>query len=155
MTYTIAVCTVLDSWWCAEELSETCRVLFQKQIWGIIASRWFYYKNEAPQSVGLLWTSDQLVAWPLPDNTQHSQQRDIHARGGIRTRNPSKRGAAAPRLKPRGHPRIGQWKCMCVYCRKMCFVAIRMPLMGRTSIRFHHQDPAHDTKVKVFLLSHY
>jgi hypothetical protein len=40
---------------------------------------------------------------PLPDNTQHSQETDIHALGGIRTRNPSKRGAADPRLRPRGH----------------------------------------------------
>jgi len=30
MTYTIAVCTVKNSWWWTEELSETCRVLFQK-----------------------------------------------------------------------------------------------------------------------------
>jgi len=28
-----------------EELSETCRVLFQKQIREISASSWFYYKN--------------------------------------------------------------------------------------------------------------
>jgi len=26
----IAACTVLDSWWWTENLSETCRVLFQK-----------------------------------------------------------------------------------------------------------------------------
>jgi len=26
----IAVCTVLDSWWWTENLSETCRVLFQR-----------------------------------------------------------------------------------------------------------------------------
>jgi len=30
MTYTIAVCTVKNYWWWTEELSETCRVLFQK-----------------------------------------------------------------------------------------------------------------------------
>ena len=30
MTYTIAVCTVQNSWWRTEELSETCRSLFQK-----------------------------------------------------------------------------------------------------------------------------
>jgi len=30
MTYTIAVCTVKNSWWRTEELSETCRVLLQK-----------------------------------------------------------------------------------------------------------------------------
>jgi hypothetical protein len=34
---------------------------------------------DTPQSVGLLWTRDQLVA----DNTQHSQETDIHAPGGI------------------------------------------------------------------------
>ena len=40
---------------------------------------------------------------PLPDNTQHSQQTDIHAPSGIRTHNPSKQAAADPRLRPRGH----------------------------------------------------
>jgi len=30
MTYTIAVCIVKNSWWWTEELSETCRVSFQK-----------------------------------------------------------------------------------------------------------------------------
>jgi len=30
MTYTIAVCTVENSWWWTEELSKTCRVSFQK-----------------------------------------------------------------------------------------------------------------------------
>jgi hypothetical protein len=41
-----------------------------------------------------------LDEWParrrdlsLPDNTQHSQETDIHALGGIRTHNPSKRTA--------------------------------------------------------------
>jgi len=45
MTYTIAMCTVKISWWWAEELSETCRVSFQKQIWEISASSWFYCKK--------------------------------------------------------------------------------------------------------------
>ena len=40
---------------------------------------------------------------PLPDNTQHSLQTEIHAPGGIRNSNPSKRAAAVPRLRPRGH----------------------------------------------------
>jgi hypothetical protein len=40
---------------------------------------------------------------PLPDNTQHSQETDIHAPGGIRTRKPSKRAAADPRLRLRSH----------------------------------------------------
>jgi len=40
---------------------------------------------------------------PLPDNTQSSQQTDIHASGGIRTRNLSKRSAAVLRLRQRNH----------------------------------------------------
>jgi hypothetical protein len=40
---------------------------------------------------------------PVPDNTQHSQQTDTHAPGGIRTRNPYKAAAENPRLRPRGH----------------------------------------------------
>ena len=40
---------------------------------------------------------------PLHDNTQQSQQTDIHAPGGIRTHNLSRRAAADPRLRPRGH----------------------------------------------------
>jgi hypothetical protein len=38
-----------------------------------------------------------------PYNTQHSQERDIDASGGIRTRNPSKRAAADLRLRPHSH----------------------------------------------------
>ena len=40
---------------------------------------------------------------PLPDFTQHPQEPDIHAPGRIRTRNPRKRAAADPRLRPCGH----------------------------------------------------
>ena len=36
-------------------------------------------------------------------NTQHSRDANIHAPGGIRTRNPGKRAAADIRLRPRGH----------------------------------------------------
>ena len=58
--------------------------------------------NDAPQSVGLLWTSDQLVtetsAWQHTTPTT-----DIHAPAGIRTHNLSRRAAADLRLRPRGH----------------------------------------------------
>jgi hypothetical protein len=40
---------------------------------------------------------------PLRDETQQSQETDIHDPGGIRTHNPSKRAAADPRFRPRGH----------------------------------------------------
>ena len=39
---------------------------------------------------------------PLPDNTRHSQQTNIHAPGGIRTHDLSRRAAADLRLRPRG-----------------------------------------------------
>ena len=40
------VCTVSDSWWWTERLSETCRVLFQNKInLRYCASGWFYYRN--------------------------------------------------------------------------------------------------------------
>jgi hypothetical protein len=65
--------------------------------------------SDTPHSVGLLWTSDQLVAETLPDNTHHSQQTDIHAPGEIRTHSHSKQAAADPRLKPRGHWDRQRW----------------------------------------------
>jgi hypothetical protein len=40
---------------------------------------------------------------PVPDKTQHSQQTNIHATGGIRTHNLSRRAAEDLRLRPRGH----------------------------------------------------
>ena len=57
--------------------------------------------NEAPQSVGPLWTSDQLVS--ETSTWQHSKQTSIHAPGGIRTHNLSRRAAADLCLRPRGH----------------------------------------------------
>ena len=47
-------------------------------------------------------TSDQSDAVYLTTR-KHSQQTDIHARSGIRTRHPSKGAAADLRLRPRGH----------------------------------------------------
>jgi hypothetical protein len=40
---------------------------------------------------------------PLLDKTQRSQQRDMNAASGIPTYNLSKRAAALPDLRPRGH----------------------------------------------------
>jgi hypothetical protein len=59
--------------------------------------------NDAPQSVGLLWMSDQLVAERLPDNTKHSKQTNVHAPGGIQTHDRRKRGAVDLHLRLRGH----------------------------------------------------
>jgi hypothetical protein len=53
-------------------------------------------QNSTEQGIG-------LSPGPVPDNTQHSQQTDIHAPRGIRIRNPSKRSAVDTRLRPLGH----------------------------------------------------
>jgi len=46
-----------------------------------------YYTHHTPYDF-----SGQVISptqSPLPDNTQHSQEADIHALGGFRTRNPT------------------------------------------------------------------
>ena len=50
------------------------------------------------------WASGRAMSSshrPLPDNTQHSQQTDIHAPGGIRTHNLKRWAAADLHLRPR------------------------------------------------------
>jgi len=49
--------------------------------------------SDTPQSVGLLRRSDQSTQWSLPDKKQHSQETDMRATGGIRTRKHCKRAA--------------------------------------------------------------
>ena len=64
MVYVIWHITLLyvqwkNSWWWTEELSETCRVLFQKWIWEISVSGWFYHKNLSRCMV--TWTSKYYI----------------------------------------------------------------------------------------------
>jgi hypothetical protein len=63
MTCTISVCTLKNSWWWAEELSETCRVLFQNQIWKISASSWYIIRNLSRCAV--TWTSNNIHSYNL------------------------------------------------------------------------------------------
>ena len=58
--------------------------------------------NDASQSVGLPWMSDQPKA--ETSTSQHTTlNTDIHVPGGIRTHNPSKQAVVDPHFKPRGH----------------------------------------------------
>jgi len=59
--------------------------------------------SDTRHSLVLLWRVIRPKQRPLPDNTQHSQQTDICAPGGIRTSSPSKRTAVEVRLIPLGH----------------------------------------------------
>ena len=49
------------------------------------------------------WWARRSDLYLTTHNTQHSQQRDIHAPGEIRTHNLSRRAAADQRLRPCGH----------------------------------------------------
>jgi hypothetical protein len=54
--------------------------------------------SEISHPLGRPWTQRSL-----PDNTQHSQEKNVHGPIGIRPRDPSKRAAADPRRRLRGH----------------------------------------------------
>jgi hypothetical protein len=58
--------------------------------------------SDTPHSVGLLWTSDQPEAETCTQHTTLKRERHPWP-VEIRTHNPSKRVAADPRLRPRGH----------------------------------------------------
>ena len=58
--------------------------------YGILILEAFEITHDTPQSIGLPWTGVNPSQRPLPDNTQHSEQTDIHAAGGIRTHNLSR-----------------------------------------------------------------
>ena len=70
---------------------------------GLLTHEVFYIThNYASQSIGLLWTSDQLVA--KTSTWQHTILTTvIHAPGGIRTHNLSRRGATDLCFRRRGH----------------------------------------------------
>jgi hypothetical protein len=69
---------------------------------GLLFDGAFRYHSDTAHAVGLLWKSEQTLR-PLPNNTQHSQDIDIYAQGGIRNPNPKKRMDADPRLKRPDH----------------------------------------------------
>ena len=74
----------------------------QRGLWPPHSRSFSIPHNDAPQSTGLLWTSDQLVA--ETSAWQHTTLKtNIHASGGIPTRNPNMLAASDLRLSPRGH----------------------------------------------------
>ena len=59
-------------------------------------------------SLFILYPYFFILSWLLPFvlTVQHTQNTNIHAPSGIRTRNPSKPSAADPRLRPLGHCKV-------------------------------------------------
>jgi hypothetical protein len=88
------------------DFSSTCKIIIiiiiilpdsaaQCGLWPPRPRGFLITHNDASQSVGLLRTSDQLVAEPVPDNTH---QTNIHAPGGIGTKDRSRQAAVNLRL---------------------------------------------------------
>jgi hypothetical protein len=70
--------------------------------WFPLAFRMIVFRH----TVGLLWTSNQPVAETSTYTGQHNietQETNIHALSGIRTRDPSNQAAADLRINPRGY----------------------------------------------------
>jgi hypothetical protein len=69
---------------------------------GLLINRASRSHSDTPHSVVLLWTSDQPDA--EVSTWQHTTlTTDTHVFGGIQNHSPSKRAAADPRLRRRGH----------------------------------------------------
>jgi hypothetical protein len=79
----------------------SCDAAAQSGLWPP-HSRGFYITLDTPQSVGLLWTSNQLVA-ETPTCQHTTLTTDIHDPGESRIHDFSMRAAADLRLRPRGH----------------------------------------------------
>jgi hypothetical protein len=71
----------------------------QRGLWPSHSRGFVITHNDAPQSVGLLWTSDQLVA----ETSTWQYTTNIHVLGGIRTHDRSRRAAVDLHLRPSSH----------------------------------------------------
>jgi hypothetical protein len=93
----------------------------QRGLWPPCSRGFLITHNDAPQSVGLLRTSDQLVA--ETSTWQHTQQTNVHAPGGIRTHYRSRRAAVDLRLRPRGR---WDWQCSVQYTLLLLYLVLVM-----------------------------
>jgi hypothetical protein len=66
---------------------------------------------------------------PLPGNTHHTHKANIHAQGGIRTRNPSKRTTADPVLRPRFLGGYKQFRCITLFLKVVCIEIVPESLL--------------------------
>ena len=68
-----------------------------------------------------------LTHGPIPDNLQHLQEKDNHAVGGIRSRNPDKRVAADLRIRraPAGMQYNEEFKLMLYLCLLLLLFGVR------------------------------
>ena len=87
------------------------------------------HDNTRTHHIQLNSSSGRVISpTPRPDNTQHSQETDILAHGGIRTLNRSRREAVDPCLRPRGHSWIC---CLHIYIYTHMYICVFL-----TNLRF-------------------
>ena len=91
--------------------------------------------------IGFLWTSDQPVAETSPDNTQHSQETDIHAPVGFETTDAAREGPQTHVLRLRGHwDPLTILQAMSLLLWHFCIILNRVLLHERVS---QSQDQPH------------
>jgi len=94
------------------------------------------------------------------DNTQHSQETELHIPDGIRTRNPRRWAAVDTILRPRGHwdrsqkhsPTLVVWKTKQKIKRKLRKILIVSCSYPRTDLTILYKNP---TNALFMLTSHY
>jgi hypothetical protein len=103
----------------------------QRGPWSLHSWSFYITHNDAPESVGLLWTSYQLVAKTC--TWQHAAlTRDRYlCPGRIRTRNPSKWAASDPHLRRCGHWDRLMSKCRGLKCCLFCTVPLLVPTLRK------------------------
>jgi len=77
-------------------LSDLSASTYSLEVWTVTVALDYNDAHTHTHSVGLLWMKDRSVA--ETSTLKLSKQAAMHARGGIRTGNPSKRSAAEKRL---------------------------------------------------------
>ena len=103
----IQYCSMLLWFVCFRCVTTHCGCIFHSPVAGfslLVFEVSLSSHNDAPQSIGLLWTSDQLVAetstW---QHTTLTTDRHPCPPGGIRTYGLSRRATVELCLRPRGH----------------------------------------------------
>ena len=71
MTYTIAVCTVKNSWWWTEELSETCRISVQNKFEKLVHLVGFLILLASCLQACVTYTI-AVLQWKTPDDGQRN-----------------------------------------------------------------------------------
>jgi hypothetical protein len=103
----------------------SCGSAAQRGLWPPRSRGFVFTHNDAPHSVGLLYTSNQLVAETSTcKHTTHTTK--IHASGGIWTQGRSRRATVDLLLRPRSHwdRRLG---LLTLHFCLMCLMHDRFP----------------------------